>query len=635
MSEEVINLPSIYEQLEYLKSETSTSGAYAIDTGIKPNQNTGFWIDYNEVSDNVSNYQQAIFGARHASMDKELQLTHHQNGILRFNNTSYPANFNLGTRYQVSLRNRVFTHYDGTQTVLPDTEWQCDYNIHLFCLNNAGTLYQGGATKVYRFKLYDGDTLVRDFIPAYDTILYTPCMYDLVSQQAFYNQGSGRFLTDKDYAWNYPLLNNNYNLPYGFKKCVYLQSDGTQWIDTGVIPNNETGLLLKALRLNNADAVPFGAREGESIYVPRYSTKNKAMNYGWVNGITPFYYDKAEDLQYISCLNLYNDRLAKMLSLDTEWVGLLDKNLKTFTTQSLWLFSHNWEGSYDATYSNWGGRVYRAQITQGNTLIRDYVPCLDADNRPCMYDIIGGGSVEDNTYYNQSGGAEFTYCLEHQLPSDFIKLKYLESTGTQYIKTGYVPTNTTGLYVDCFNNSKVTSSAVPMGLRDTNGNTYFTSPRTSKNSDAGYGWGTFTSWGGKGDVRFEGTTNWLNDRKAIITSPAFAQKVASLSDLPFTTTKDIYIFGIHNYDGNYLSNLWKFYRAKISEGSEIIRDFVPALDTRLYKPCMYDLINNVAYYNDGTGEFLFNRDFEGTYKGFTGLGCIGNRLGTKGFYEKL
>lgn len=43
---------------------------------------------------------------------------------------------------------------------------------------------------------------------------------------------------------------------------------------------------------------------------------------------------------------------------------------------------------------------------------------------------------------------------------------------------------------------------------------------------------------------------------------------------------------------------------------------------------MYDLINNVAYYNDGEGEFIYNRDFEGTYKGYTGLGCIGNKLGS-------
>ena len=77
-----------------------------------------------------------------------------------------------------------------------------------------------------------------------------------------------------------------------------------------------------------------------------------------------------------------------------------------------------------------------------------------------------------------------------------------------------------------------------------------------------------------------------------------------------------------------MAGSWRIYRAKISEGTEIVRDFVPALDIRLQKPCMYDLINNVAYYNDGDGEFIYNRAFEGTYKGYTGLGCIGNKLGS-------
>ena len=43
---------------------------------------------------------------------------------------------------------------------------------------------------------------------------------------------------------------------------------------------------------------------------------------------------------------------------------------------------------------------------------------------------------------------------------------------------------------------------------------------------------------------------------------------------------------------------------------------------------MYDLINNVAYYNDGEGEFLYNNDFEGTYEGFGTFATIGNKLGS-------
>lgn len=455
-----------------------------------------------------------------------------------------------------------------------------------------------------------------------------PCMYDLISQQAFYNQGSGRFLTDKDYAWNYPLLNNNYNLPYGFKKCVYLQSDGTQWIDTGVAPNNETGLFCKTLKLDNAFGSFFGVRNtsDSSIMAPFMGDGGKTLSYRWKsikedNIITV---DNVGDYSFSSFLNYYNDRLAKFDSEDTDIVRTISDILENYT-YNIWLFSTNFQGSFSTNYGKYRGRIYRAQITQGNTLIRDYIPCLDADGRPCMWD-----SINDVAYYNQSGGTEFTYCVEHQLPSDFVKLKYLESNNNlQHIKTGYVPTNNTGMYVDAYNT--VVEDRVVMGMQNTTGNDRMWIGGVMKSTyGARYGWGTLTTPGGTGDVRFEASLNWLNDKKSIITCPAFAQKVNTLNNLTFTPNQDIYIFG-WNRQGSLIQWKGRIYRAKISEGNEVVRDFIPALDTRLHKPCMYDLINNVAYYNDGTGEFLHNRDAEGTYKGYTGLGCIGNRLGTKGF----
>ena len=93
------------------------------------------------------------------------------------------------------------------------------------------------------------------------------------------------------------------------------------------------------------------------------------------------------------------------------------------------------------------------------------------------------------------------------------------------------------------------------------------------------------------------------------------------------------MFGVNHAKNHAYKFKGRIYRAKISEGSEIVRDFVPAYDELKLKPCMYDLINNIAYYNNGEGEFLTNRDFEGTYKGFTGLGCIGNRLGGNAYNQ--
>ena len=54
---------------------------------------------------------------------------------------------------------------------------------------NFGSTY----IEVYAVKIYLNNTLVRDFIPVLDS-LGVPCMYDKVTQQFFYNQGTGDFI---------------------------------------------------------------------------------------------------------------------------------------------------------------------------------------------------------------------------------------------------------------------------------------------------------------------------------------------------------------------------------------------------------------------------------------------------------
>lgn len=49
--------------------------------------------------------------------------------------------------------------------------------------------------------------------------------------------------------------------------------------------------------------------------------------------------------------------------------------------------------------------IYYCKIWDGDELIRDYIPCLDDNNKPCLYD-----KVNQIPYY--SGGIEFDYELE-------------------------------------------------------------------------------------------------------------------------------------------------------------------------------------------------------------------------------
>lgn len=824
--EEEIILPERFIKVDYIQSGNHSEGTHYIDTGIKPNQNTGFYVDFEMISESPSNYGQCIFGSRTSSQTKDFQLSRYSGGILRFGTShQISAPFSLNYRYQASLRNGIFTHVTGANYNLPTTAWQGDYNIYLFSLNQSNSCVQGGGSKIYRFKLYDGNTLIRDFVPAYDTYNWSFCMYDLVNNKAHYTQGTGKFVSDyepqnptiehlgilhklpegftkvnyliangsqyidtnyvptnetgyylegqgyttsetyyfgtrnetttdtriyfcatnnvnwgwgtygnlitdaayqrqenkishnflnsriaktrvneKDFVYNLSTLsftpnkniflfglnnggtlisglkgridtflisegdqivrqfvpcldadgipcmyelytgtahynqgggqfsypreytNDPINLPANYTKCVYLQSNGTQWIDTQFIANEDTGLYLKVQQLNNGNYPPFGSGSSGIYYPPRFNTSNKGAYYAYgASGQLMFYYDKADDLIFTSTLNLYNDKTVNLISEDTKWYGIISNSAQA-ATYSLWLFSYNTNGStIDATYGKFSGRIFRAKITQGDYLVHDFVPCLDTDNKPCMYDL-----VTQTPFYNQSGGEDFAYCVEHQLPSNFVKLDYLESTGTQIIKTGIIPTDSTGIYVDAYHTkyNGNTNGAV-IGLRNTNGNTYFTVGRVQRDTNgAGFGWGAYTTPGGNGNVRYEASLNFLNDRKSIITAPAFAQRINTLGTLSFTPTKDLYMFGMNNYDGAATTySTYRIYRAKISEGSSIVRDYVPAYDEVKNKPCMYDLINNVAYYNDGTGEFVMPPKREGSYTGFAQLGGIGNRLG--------
>ena len=618
-------LPEGFTKIKYLIS----NGYQYIDTNYVPTNETGYYVEGQGYTTSETYY----FGLReNTSTNSRIYAcaTNYVNwGWMTYGTlTNAAANLRQETKfYHNFLNSRVskatINETDFTYN-LPELDFNPSISIYLFGYNQAGvqnTTY-GLKGRIDTFLISEGDQIVRQFVPCLDEN-GIPCMYELYTGTVHYNRGSGQFSYPREY------INDPINLPAGYTKCVYLQSDGTQWIDTEVIPDADTGVYLKAQHLNYGDFTPFGSWENSSAYFypPRFNTSSKAGIYSF--GTTyqhAFYYDKGDDLIFTSTMNLYNDRTVNFWSDDTNWFGIIPVNFTMTFTRSLWLFSYNMDNAtINATYGKFGGRIFRAKITHGDYLVHDFVPCLDTDNRPCMYDL-----VTQEPYYNQSSGVEFTYCVEHQLPSDFIKLKYLESTGTQIIKTGYVPTDTTGIYVDAYHvKQEGNTVGSVIGLRNTNGNTYFYVGRVQRDTNgAGFGWGAFTTPGGNGNVRYEASLNFLNDRQSIITAPAFAQRINALGTLAFTPTKDLYMFGMNNYDGAVtLYSTYRIYRAKISEENEITRDFVPAYDQRTHRPCMYDLINNVPYYNDGTGEFTYNKDFEGDYIGCGILGGIGNRLG--------
>ena len=87
------------------------------------------------------------------------------------------------------------------------------------------------AGRVYGFKVYDNGTLIADYIPCYRKSSGVIGFYDMVSGTFLTNSGSGALTKGFDVD------------PTVYQEVEYIESSGTQWIDTGFAHKQSTRFL--------------------------------------------------------------------------------------------------------------------------------------------------------------------------------------------------------------------------------------------------------------------------------------------------------------------------------------------------------------------------------------------------------
>lgn len=169
-----------------------------IDTGIKPSTDTKIELKclYCKSGAGLTNYG-ALIGAD--DRDNAYILNH-----------SAVANFTYGTEFSNNFANpqtrlltfdstaspqnmRVYDEGGSLVTTLTCIRgvFEVNQNLYLFAINRNGTPVYG-SNRIMYCKIYDGNTLVRDYVPVeYNGVGY---MYDKVSGLFFNNQGTGKFL---------------------------------------------------------------------------------------------------------------------------------------------------------------------------------------------------------------------------------------------------------------------------------------------------------------------------------------------------------------------------------------------------------------------------------------------------------
>ena len=194
-------LPADYTQVGYIES----TGTQYIDSGVKLGLNDGFDIKFLTTNNpQTTGIYGAIFGGRSGSGNKEYQLTTFdtaslgRGGTLRWGSNSVGACVNAKITTNIiqkcSLKNKIYKAPDNTESEITVNSEDSVYNTYIFGLNNSGVFTQSGnGCRIYYLKLYNGDTLIRDFIPCIRNADNEVGMYDLVNNVFYTNQGTGEF----------------------------------------------------------------------------------------------------------------------------------------------------------------------------------------------------------------------------------------------------------------------------------------------------------------------------------------------------------------------------------------------------------------------------------------------------------
>lgn len=192
-------------------------------------------------------------------------------------------------------------------------------------------------------------------------------------------------------------------LPEGYTAVNYLQSSGTQWIEMGVAPNQNTKAVLK-IKIND-----FNSGLGASLIGSRTNANSNDQFFTYLDGVDGrrFLFRMDGQPQANSWTGLTTDKIYIVTLSGTEMKAELEDGTavfsKTFSvsgfesTVTMALFKSK---PLDRGFR---GRIYSCKHYSGDELIQDFVPCLDTGGVPCMFDF-----VSKKSFYNKGTGS-FTW----------------------------------------------------------------------------------------------------------------------------------------------------------------------------------------------------------------------------------
>ena len=381
--------------------------------------------------------------------------------------------------------------------------------------------------------------------------------------------------------------------PY-YCEVEYLESTGAQFIDTDVYSKDINYIEVEAqyTKINARQVLlgcytsqawnTFGATNVTSVYENFFIQWINAGDYGG-----SVVCDTNKHLFVF-------DKKSKKFSVDGS-IYMLEEIYDVNDT--LYMFSSHSGSTIDRQAF---ARIYRVKLKNNDNLVRDYIPVLDFDMQPCLYDKVSG-----KLFYNQGTGSFLCGRQIHEV-------EYIESTGEQYIDTGLLSTanSTVDVTFNLSDTTKTSSNNVAIfgGRENSTARTftYFflasTSPQYFRFDFKGQSQiGSSNEMAIDENSKYRFTFDGQTIQTTNLTTNESVTKSLTASDL--FTPYPISLFAVNTAGtiGTYLKG--KIYNYKYSDGTNSI-DLYPAVDEN-GKSFMFDRISHTIFDNSGTGEFLY------------------------------
>lgn len=387
------SLPDNYLRLDYIVS----NGNQYIDTGViaKTGLRSDITLSFkNLVGGDSDDY--GILGARKSNSGNynRIYLLHYYNGFALGYGYYHPTSVRLANNKIYEVHSEInqgnqFINVDRTRAVTTslNESYNLGLNLYLFAINQDGQAYYPSSIILYHCKIYDGETLIRDFIPVMNLEEKSAGLYDLVNNVYYSNQGTSPFITSE--------------IVSTYTEIAYIESNGNSYFDTGV--NAKSGLSTEMdiefkKTGSSYDYTILGARKrlaGSSTYDRLYLVH-------YVGGMTIGYGG-----YYTSSASIVNDvryNITAGLDAGTQYLEVDGNRLLNRTSSTvydlglpLYLLSCNEENvpKYYAPI-----RLYYCKIFDNGTLVRDFVPVMrDVDGAYGLLD-----KVENKFYLSLGNG---------------------------------------------------------------------------------------------------------------------------------------------------------------------------------------------------------------------------------------